>query len=445
MKQFLLSLLLVVFTSLPAFAQEEDAQVIGNIHVLHIDGAISPAYADYLRRGIATAAQNGAQAVLVELNTPGGLLTSTRQMVGDILAAPLPVIVYVTPGGAHAASAGTFLLMAGHVAAMDPGSNVGAATPVQFGDMLYGKHESSEANERALREKSLQDTTALLRAIADIRGRNVEWAQLAVINAASITAREALKNRVIDLVANDRNELLMRLDGHKITLKDGKVVVLQTKAAKLAPQTPSRLTTFLAFICDPNVAAILMMIGIYGLLLEFYAPGTWIGGTVGAISLLLGLYAMSVLPVNGLGAMLIAGGIVFAIGEIFLPSFGILGLSACLAVGFGLFILFDLDAMPGLYMHGQVIAGILGSMLLLMGLAFVLVVRHTLSKEITNGPEQMIGKIAEVSDWNGHEGHVEIDGERWNAYAPPTEASFKAGDKVLISAVDNLKLKVRGT
>ncbi|MCB9965316.1 MAG: nodulation protein NfeD [Rhodospirillales bacterium] len=460
---FLLIIYFLWAVALPGYAAAErtDSSVV---HVLSINGAISPAYADYLKHGIARAEKEGAALVIVELNTPGGLLSSTRAMVSEIITADVPVAVYVTPSGAHAASAGTFLLMAAHIAAMDQGTNVGAATPVQLKtaqlgagaaaptapdfekaikDLLQGLQQDS--NTQNLQRKALEDTTAFIRAIAEMRGRNADWAEKAVTEADSLTAKEALAHGVIDLVAVSRSDLLDKINGKTVFLKDRQSVTLDLDLdhPQIVLLPPDILTLFLAFISDPNVAAILMMMGIYGLILEFYIPGNFVAGTIGLLSLLLAFYAFSILPVTGLGGLLIASALVFMVAETFIPSFGILGITGIIAMTFGFMLLFDGSELWGIGLEWQVILGIIVSAALFMGLAFALFVRSVIKKELSTGPEAMIGKEAKVLDWTEHSGFVQILGERWQAFSPDSEEVFASGDTVLISAVEDLRLKVR--
>lgn len=436
---------LVTPEPLNARSQAGSAQ---SVHVLSVDGAISPAYADYIKDGIERAHTQGAELVLIELNTPGGLLTSTRSIVSTILGSPVPVAVYVTPSGAHAASAGTFILMAGHIAGMDTGTNVGAATPVEIGSPISGAEDTEEkagnVNDQALANKAKQDTTAFIRSIAEMRGRNVEWAERAVMEANSITEQEALEKNVIDLVASSRSELLAKIHMRPFTMKNGDVRTVDTENIRVIEDSPKAMTRFLAFLSNPNVATILMMIGVYGLLLEFYAPGSMIPGTIGAICLMLALYAFSILPVSGLGATLLVIGLLFMVAEIFIPSFGIMGFGGIIAIVIGLAVFFDQSAMPGLALEWQVILGVALSAGLFLGVAFLLFVKSRLDQENMTGPESMIGQTARVLAWGDiNQGHVFIDGERWKAFAPPEEGPFAPDEKVLVSAVDGLRLKIR--
>lgn len=454
--KYLYLILLGLLINLSVYAQTDEKEV----YVLTIDGAIAPAYTDYMKRGISEAEEADAELVLIELNTPGGLLTSTRQMVSKIMTSEVPVAVYVTPSGAHAASAGTFILMSAHIAAMDEGTNVGAATPVQMGMSTDSSKDEDISTEEGLREliekmkdpnaenmqqKAMEDTTAFIRSIAELRGRNAEWAEKAVTDADSLTAKEALKENVIDYVAVNRNDLMEQVNGTTVKLKSGEERTLNTENVRFVEMTPDIMTRFLALISDPNVAAILMMIGIYGLILEFYAPGTMVSGVIGAICLLLAFYAFSILPVTGLGAMLIAAGLIFMVAEIFIPSFGILGIAGAIALTIGLAIMFDGSEMMGIGLEWQVILGILVSAGIFMGIGFLLFVKSVINKELKTGPESMIGQRATVLEWDGSEGYVFTNGERWQAFSPDTEHPFEVDEEVLIGSVHELKLKVRST
>lgn len=382
--------------------------------------------------------------LVIELNTPGGLLTSTRDMVSLITESPLPVAVYVTPSGAHAASAGTFLLYAAHIAAMTEGTNTGAATPVDMGAPAPSsdpeKETEDKSNDEKLGQKALEDTKAFIRGLADMRGRNTVFAERAVDEAISLTASEALQENVIDYVASSTSDLLKQIDERSVTLKNGQKITLATKDAVVVYDTPDWRTRLLSIITDPNVAMILMSIGIYGLILEFYNPGTALPGTIGAICLILGLFAMNVLPINAAGIVFVLLGIALMIAEMFAPSFGILGLGGVAAFIFGGAILFDSDGMMGIGLDMSTLWGIAAFGLLIVVLSVWLTVTAYRRKAST-GPESLIDSQAEIIEWSGTAGRVRVQGEIWQAESD-TPLSLGTGDTVTVSAVDGLKLRV---
>lgn len=421
------------------------------IYSLTIDGAIGPAFADFLYNGIQTATDNNAQLLIVQLNTPGGLLTSTREMVSTIIEAELPIAVWVTPSGAHAASAGTFLLYAGHIAAMNESTNIGAATPVQMRgqiDMPKQDQKTPDTQDpnakalenKALENKAMEDTAAFIRGIAEMRGRNIEWAEKAVLEADSLTATEALDHNVIDFIAENIDILKTKADGRTITLKNGNTVTLQTQNAPVVHIEQDFKTRILSVITDPNIALILMSIGMYGLILEFYHPGTMIPGTIGVISLIFGLYAMNVLPVNMAGVILVVLGMVFMIAEAFVPSFGIMGFGGLAAFVFGSTILFDYETMPGLSLDLTVIGSIAVVGAIMVGLIVFLTMK-VYRRDIITGAESLIGKQAIIVEWQGNTGRVRIQGEVWQAYSDiPLKLDVK--DTVYVAKRDDLKLKI---
>ncbi len=387
--------------------------------VMHIDGAIGPATASHIADGLQEARERNAALVVLEMDTPGGLDTSMREIIQDILGMPMPVVTYVHPSGARAASAGTYILYASHFAAMTPGTNLGAATPVQIAGPMSGGEEKEKEKQAAPADaherKAVNDAVAYIRSLAELRGRNADWAEQAVREASSLSASAALKEGVIDIVASDLPSLLDQLNGKTVTI-DGQTRTLDTAGLTIHEIEPGWGTKLLAAITNPNIALILMMIGIYGLIFEFLNPGSLVPGTVGAISLVIGLYALAALPVDMAGLALIALGIALMVGEAFVPSFGILGIGGTVAFVIGAAILFDTDV-PAFQVSWSVIAalGVFSAGLL------VIVARvgiRALQHRVTTGSEELIGATATVIDWHEGKGHVFVHSERWNARGP---------------------------
>lgn len=410
--------------------------------IVEIDGPIGPATAEYVERSLNTAHDRGAVMVILRLDTPGGLDTSMRAIIQAILASSMPVIGYVAPSGARAASAGTFILYASHVTAMAPGTNIGAATPVQIGGGLPNLPSPDDAVEAekpahpTIEDKTVSDSVAYIRSLAQMRGRNVDWAEKAVREAASLSATDALAEGVVDLVAADMSNLMLQLDGRVIELPAGEVT-LKTRGITLELLGPDWRTRILSVITNPNVAYILMLIGIYGLILEFYNPGIFIAGITGAISLLLALYAFQLLPVNYSGLALIILGTALMVAEVFAPSFGALGLGGAAAFVLGSVLLFDSDT-PGL----EVSPVLIGSVATVSAGLFLFVITMLMrarQRAIVTGPEEMISSRADVIDWDGTKGHVRVHGEIWNAQS---NQKFSPGQTVKVSAIDGLTLTV---
>jgi membrane-bound serine protease (ClpP class) len=413
--------------------------------LVDLDGAVGPASARHVTSAIREAQADRSVALIVlRMNTPGGLVTSMREMITGIIASRVPVIGYVAPSGARAASAGTYILYATNVAAMAPGTNVGAATPITLGGPGLPSTEPGQkdkgggaSDEETLKTKVVNDAVAFIRSLAELRGRNVKWAEEAVRKAVSISASEALKLGVIDLVADDVPDLLQQLDGRKV--KIGKTEeTLATKGLSVRHVEPDTLTDILSIITDPNIALILMMIGIYGLIFEFFAaPGSFGPGVVGALCLVLGLYALNQLPFNYAGLALLLIGVVCMILEAFTPSFGVLGIGGITAFVLGAAFLFDTDV-PGFQLSWTVIAAMaLASALML---TFLLgYVWRTMRRPLAGGEMGLIGRTATVVDWSGTSGHVFIHGERWSARS---QQELGEGQAVRVLRLDGLTLIV---
>ena len=417
----------------------------GHALLLDLDGPVSPASSHYIVKGIHQAATENDQLVILRMDTPGGLDTSMREIIKAILASPVPVVGFVAPGGSRAASAGTYIMYACHVAAMAPGTNLGAATPVQImgnekpwkmpddNSGKAGKDEPATAEGR----KVLNDAIAYITSLAEKHGRNAQWATQAVREASSLPADEALKKNVIDLMAPDLPGLLTALDGRKVTTAAG-TVTLHTAGMQISKMKPDWRTDMLGVLTNPTVAYVLMLIGIYGLVFEGYNPGAILPGVAGAICLLLALFAFQILPVNFAGFALILLGVALMIAEAFVPSFGTLGIGGVAAFVIGSIILMDMDV-PGFGVPHAAIAavGTVGAGAILM---IVVMARRAWRRPTVTGQQELIGKHAvAIEDFLG-QGRVKIMGELWNARAT---GPVRAGEEVIVVAVDGLLLTVR--
>jgi membrane-bound serine protease (ClpP class) len=427
---------------LPSSAEESGRLAL----VVSIDGAIGPASASYVKEALAKASERRAEVVVLRMNTPGGLNSSMREIIADVLASPIPVVGYVAPSGAHAASAGTYILYATHIAAMAPGTNIGAATPVQIGGPLPGlpggtpdkdSKDKKDEPKDAMTAKVTNDAVAFIRSLAELRNRDANWAEKAVREAATLSANGALEAHAIDLVARDQAELLRQLDGRVVEVAGGKTQRLVTKDAVVEAIDPGQISRFLAVITDPNVAFILLMVGIYGLIFEFMSPGAVAPGVVGAICLLIGLYALNLLPINYAGLALMLIGIVLLTVEAFNPTV-VIGLGGIIAFVLGALMLFRGEA-PGYQLSWWVIGT---TAAVFIGFALVVLgsLRRVAKAPARVGVQAMRGLPAEVLDWNGGEGHVFAHGERWQARGAET---FKPGETVEVANVIDLTLLIR--
>ncbi|WP_454622275.1 NfeD family protein [Bradyrhizobium cenepequi] len=437
----------LVVSLLPGLAEENRSLAL----TISLDGAIGPASASYVKDALVKAGERRAEIVILRLNTPGGLTTSMREIISDVLASPVPVVGYVAPSGAHAASAGTYILYATHIAAMAPGTNIGAATPVQIGGPIPGlpggtpdkdgkdKKDGDRQPEPkdAMIAKATNDAVAFIRSLAELRSRNADWAEKAVREAATLSANGALETNVIDLIARDPAELLRKVDGRVVEVASGKAQRLATKDAVVETIDPGWISRFLAVITDPNVAFILLMVGIYGLIFEFMSPGAIAPGVVGTICLLLGLYALNLLPINYAGLALTLVGIALLAFEAFNPTV-VIGLGGVIAFVLGAVMLFRVEA-PGYRLSWWLIAVVTATLI-----GFVVVVLGSLQRArrgpVRVGAQAMRGLSAEVLDWSENEGHVFAHGERWQARGAET---FKPGEMVEIANIVDLTLVVR--
>jgi membrane-bound serine protease (ClpP class) len=423
----------MMFALGPAVAAGATGQAV----VLEVDGAIGPALAGYVVRGLREAGA-GTRLVVLRINTPGGLDTSMREIIRAILASPVPVATFVAPNGARAASAGTYIAYASAIAAMAPGTNIGAATPIELratGALPGGEHASEQPQDAASR-KAVNDAVAYIRGLAEINGRNAEWAAEAVRTAASLPASEALRQHVIDVIAADVGDLLDKIDGRTVTVA-GRSEHLATSGLTVVVRPPDWRTELLAIVTSPNVAFVLMLIGIYGLILEFWSPGAVAPGLIGAISLLTALYALNLLPISLAGAGLVLLGIGLLLAEAHLHAFGVLGVGGIAALAIGAVLMFP-SAEAGLALSPAVIAGaVLVCALVPFGvLTFLL--RSRKRPPITGG-EALLGAMGEAATWRGSEGRVWIGGENWRARA---KGPLQPGMRVKVVARDGLVLLV---
>jgi len=466
---------------LSAFAQNTAAPAAKQGVILTLNGPVSPPAADYLAREIAAASDAGKELIIIEIDTPGGLMDSMKTIIKAILASETPVATYVSPQGARSASAGLYIMYSAHISAMAPATNTGAATPIEIGgapsdknpleDKKPGDDESKATNpepasggkaaeesedvrsdapeplqdsardtaaplssDNAMRAKVINDSVAYIRALAEERGRNADWAEAAVREAASVTANQALELGVIDLVADDIDDLLAQIDGRTVDTAAGEKVIASADL-KLERIEPTMVEKILGFIANPNVAVILMSLGTTGIIIEMWNPGSIFPGVVGVVSLALALYAFQVLPFNMLPLALMGIGAVLIVLEAYTPAFGVAGLTGLTLFGVGMYFLFP----ESLRVSPSVIGTILGVTGALLGLIF-----YALVASRSHGP--MIGADAIrkregiVDEWDGKEGWVIVEGERWRARG---DKPLRPGDRIRVVEVDGLVLVVK--
>jgi len=433
----------------------------GPVLLLDIKGAIGPATSDYLRHGLEKGRQQGARLVVLQMDTPGGLDTSMREIIQDILNSPIPVVTFVSPKGARAASAGTYILYASHISAMAPATNLGAATPIQIGISPIqrppapgmgergkmpekGAADGKDAKESApakphptIRDKAVNDAVAYIQSLAQLRGRNAAWAEKAVTEAASLSAEAALKANVIDLMADDLRDLLGKLDARTVAIKGDARPLAGVAAAGIVAVAPNWRTKLLAVLTTPNLVLILFLAGVYGLIFEFTNPGAIVPGVIGGIALLLALFGLNVLPINFAGLGLILLGLIFMVAEAFLPSFGALGIGGVIAFIIGSVILMDTDV-PGFQVSRALIGSVAGFSAALFTVIIVLAVKSR-RRPVVSGQEEMVGSFGEVADWSGGQGRVRIHGEIWNA---SSSEPLDSGGRVRVDGINGLDLIV---
>jgi len=435
--QLLVTCSLCVFASLAWSATP-------NAVVLRIDGAISPASADYVVRGIEQANQQQAEAVVLEIDTPGGLADSMRDVIKAILASRVPVVGYVSPPGARAASAGTYILYASHVAAMAPATNIGAATPISLIGRATrpmpgasGEQAAQAPAEDTAMRKATNDAVAYIRALAEQRGRNADWAEKAVREAVSVSSEEALKLKVIDLTAPDVSSLLAAVDGRSVQTAAG-ALTLRTSGAAVERIEPDFRSQFLAVIANPSVAYLLLLVGLAGLVIEGTHPGVVLPGVVGAICLLLALYALQMLPVHFAGLGLILLGVILIASELFLPTYGVLGIGGVISFVIGSVVLMRSD-MPG---YGLALPTVVGMAIAASGVLAGIVWMALRSRRhpVVSGREQMIGAVGRVVADFDREGFVHVHGEQWQAV---TDTPLTHGQRVAVTGMQGLVLRVR--
>ncbi|MDA0977846.1 MAG: nodulation protein NfeD [Proteobacteria bacterium] len=439
---FKLIILLSAISLLLLPARGDSVAQTGSIWLIDIEGAIGPATSDHVIRGMEQAVRSNAPAVIIRMNTPGGLDSAMRDIIQNILASDVPVIAYVGPKGARAASAGTYIAYASHVSAMAPATNLGAATPVQIaapsmpGNPSEADGESGPAGSTAMERKMINDASAYIRGLADLRGRNADWAEQAVRQAASLDAEEALEAGVIDLVALDIQDLLDQLEGRVVTTDQGEVT-LKLVDRDIHIHEPDWRTEILSIITNPSIVLVLGMIGIYGVILEFYNPGSLIPGVTGIICLLLAAYAVQLLPLNYAGLALLVLGIALMVAEAMVPSFGILGIGGMIAFAIGGLMLFDTEMEAFKVGIPALAATMVVSAVLIF--ATVNIAMKVRKQRVKTGEYSLLGESGIALEDFDREGQVRVGAEIWKARA---DTPVNRGDRVEVIAINGLELQV---
>lgn len=401
-----------------------------SVHVITINGAINPASADLIHSAIQKASKQNAECLIIQLNTPGGLLKSTRAIVTDLLTSPLPIVVYVAPSGSQSASAGVFVTLAAHVAVMAPGTNIGAAHPVAMGEQM----------DSIMSQKATNDAAAFIRTISEKRHRNIQWAEDAVRKSLSVTETEALTLNIIDTIAADVHNLLRYLDGKKVETTNG-IVVIRTANAEVITHEKTFQEEILDILSDPNIAYILLMVGIYGLLFELYNPGAMFPGVIGFISLVLAFYSLHTLPINYAGVALIVFAIVLFILELKIVSHGLLTIGGVLSLALGSIMLIKTESpLEDIAISWEVIAAVVFFTILFFVFALGYGIKAQRQKPIT-GAQGIVGEVGEAITELNPDGNVKVHGEIWSATS--LDGFIEKGSKIKVEQITNLRLTVK--